>query len=136
MATLEWLDDESLAQHMLLEEMQRNVKALFAQVCALDCGCALLRFLDANPRTLLALDDIAYHVHASPALVESGLQGMVDLSLARRVDILGVAFFGATTDPGRQALVRELCLWQDRWHSRLERLERLVDGKIAPHLAA
>jgi hypothetical protein len=136
MARLEWLDDESLAQDILLEELERNVKALFAQVCALDCGCALLRFLDANPRTLLALDDIAYHVQASPARVESGLQGMIDLGLARRVDILGFAFWGATTDPGRQALVRELCLWQDRWHARLERLERLVDGKVAPHLEA
>jgi len=131
MATLEWLDDESLTPEILLAELEQNVRALFNQVCAFDGGGALLRFLDAHANTLMTIDDIAYHLTEANATVESGMRAMAQLGLARKIEVQGFRFYGITTDPAQRQLVRELCAGQDRWHARLERIERSVGEKVS-----
>jgi hypothetical protein len=132
MAELRWLDDESHIQETVLEELEPKVRELFAQICELDCGCALLRFLDTHRHALMTIDDIAYHVIEPHGDVEKSLVGMLELGLARRVAGAGLAWYGITEDEARQQLVHGLCAWQDSWQARLARVGRVVGGKQAP----
>ncbi len=129
MLQFQWLDEERLMQEMILDGAPKQVWDLFDQISALDCGFPLMRFLDANANTLKTMDDIAYFLRQSRALVENTLCAMVDLHLARRVEIAGFTFFGITDDVERQQIVHDLCVFIDRWHKRLERIERVLDGK-------
>ncbi len=54
---------------------------------------------------------------------------MIELGLARRVEVVGLTLFGITEDKEKQQLMRSLCEWQDRWQTRLARIGRVVGGK-------
>ncbi len=129
-AQLQWLDDESHTQELVLDELGTRARELFAQIRAFDCGCMLLRFLEAHAHRLMTIDDIAYHLVEPDAVVEKSLYGMIDLGLTRRVNLAGLTLFGFTKDKEKEQLVRGLCAWQDRWQARLVRLERVVGGKV------
>ncbi len=130
-AQLQWLDDESHTQELVLDELEPRARQLFSQIRAFDCGCLLLRFLEAHAHRLMTIDDIAYHLVEPDAVVEQSLYAMIDLGLARRVGLAGLSLFGFTMDQEKQQLVRGLCAWQDGWQARLARLERMVGGKRA-----
>jgi hypothetical protein len=132
MAELQWLDDESHIQETVLEELEPKVRELFAQICELDCGCALLRFLDTHRHALMTIDDIAYHLIEPCRVVEMSLGAMRELGLARRVNVPGLALFGIAEDKEKQELLRGLCAWQERWQARFARVGRVVGGKHAP----
>ncbi len=129
MAPLEWLDDESHIQEIVFEELEPQARELFTRISGLDGGCALLRFLDDHLHALMAIDDIAYHVIEPQAVVETSLRVMIELGLARRVEVVGLTLFGITEDKEKQQLMRGLCAWQDRWQVRLARIGRVVGGK-------
>ena len=95
----EWFDDESVLPSVLLTELDEHTRALFKQLCMLNCGIQLVRFL-----------------------VEK-------LGLVRQVAVDDLTLFGMTMDSGRRQLMRELCVWQEHWHTRLVRIERAIDGK-------
>lgn len=132
MADLDWLEDESLLQAMILEELEPQARELFARISGLDCGCPLLRFLDDHPHELMAIDDIAYHVIEPQEAVARSLRSMMELGLAQCVDVPGLTLFGLTKDRNKQQLVRGLCAWQDRWEARLARIGRVLNGKSTP----
>jgi hypothetical protein len=129
MAELQWLDDESHLQALLLEELEPRERELFAQVAVLDCGCPLLRFLHDRPHALMTIDDIAYHVIEPQAAIERSLGGMIELGLARREEVAGLTLFGITEDKEKRELMRGLCDWQDHWQARLARIGRVIGGE-------
>ncbi len=54
---------------------------------------------------------------------------MIELGLARRVEVAGLTLFGITEDKEKRELMRSLCNWQDHWQARLARIGRVVRGK-------
>jgi len=132
MPQFQWLDDEQLVQDLMLRDLGQQVRDLFDQVRALDGGFPLLRFLAANANTLMTIEDIAYFLKKQIAEVEPSLFAMVDIGLARYADVVGLAFFGLTSDPARRQRVRELCDWQDRWNTCLARIGDRFNGKARP----
>lgn len=129
MARFQSVDDESRIERILFDELGTKPRELFDRVRGIDCGCALLRFLDANANSLITVDDIAYHLVETSVMVERGIYALLDLGLVRCVDVEGLVFFGITADSEQRQNVRELCDWQDRWHARLLKIERMVSGK-------
>ena|SRR5690349_20199114 len=128
---LEWLDNQSVLRSALLTELGEHEQTLFEQICTFNCGIQLVRFLVENERTLATVEGIAYHLNEPPAEVESDLHALEKLGLARQVDVADLALFGMTMDSGRRRLMRDLCAWQEHWHTRLARIERAIDGKQA-----
>jgi hypothetical protein len=104
---------------------------LFKQLCMLNCGIQLVRFLVENKHMLATVEGIAFHLNEPAAKVESDLHMLEKLGLARQVDVADLALFGVTMDSGRRRLMRDLCAWQERWHTRLTRIGRAIDGKQA-----
>ncbi len=129
MAGFRSLDEASPIEKIMFDELGTKPLELFYRVREIDGGCALLHFLNANANTLRTIDDVAYHLIETPAAVERGLDALLDLGLARCVDAPGLRVFGITADPEQRQYVRELCHWQDRWHARLLRIARVIDGK-------
>jgi hypothetical protein len=126
---LEWFDDESVLRSMLLTELDEHTRMLFKQLCMLNCGIQLVRFLVENKHTLATVEGIAYHLNEPPAKVRVDVQGLENLGLVRQVEVADLALFGVTMDLNREQLMRDLCAWQERWQLRLARIERAIDGK-------
>ena len=102
---------------------------LFKQLCTLNCGIQLVRFLVENKHTLATVAGIAYHLNEAPAKVEGDIQELENLGLVRQVDVADLTLFGVTMDSDRRQLMRDLCAWQERWQLRLARIGRALDGK-------
>ena len=126
---LEWFDDESVLPSMLLTELDEHTRMLFKQLGMLNCGIQLVRFLVENKHTLATIEGIAYHLNEPPAKVERDIHALENLGLVRQVEAADLALFGVTMDLNREQLMRDLCVWQERWHVRLARIERAIDGK-------
>ena len=122
----EWFDDESVLRNLLLTELDEHTRVLFKQLCTLNCGIQLVRFLIENKHTLATVAGIAYHLNEPPAKVESDLHALEKLGMARQVDVADLALFGVTMDSGRRQLMRDLCAWQERWQLRLVRIGALL----------
>ncbi len=112
-----------------LDEPKQN---LLSRIHALNCGCPLVQFMLERPRELLTADDIAYHLQQSPACIESTLRQLIDLGLARRQDVTGIAFFGLDYESYWRTLAQELCAWKQRWQHRLTRLQNFLTGEARP----
>ena len=128
---LEWFDDESVLRSVLLTELDEHTQALFKQLCMLNCGIQLVRFLVENKHTLATVEGIAYHLNEPPAKVEADIHALEKLGLVRQVDVDDLTLFGVTMDSSRRQLMRNLCAWQEHWHMRLARIGRVIDGKEA-----
>ena len=128
---LEWFDDESVLRSMLLTELDEHTRALFKQLGMLHCGIQLVRFLVENKHTLATVEGIAYHLNEPPAKVEVDIHALEKLGLVRQVDVDDLTLFGVTMDSSRRQLMRDLCAWQEHWHTRLARIGRAIDGKEA-----
>jgi hypothetical protein len=125
----EWFDDESVLPSVLLTELDEHTRVLFKQLSMLNCSIQLVRFLVENKHTLATAAGIAYHLNEPPAQVERDLHALEKLGLVRQVDVADLTLFGMTMDSGRRQLMRDLCVWQQHWHTRLARIERAIDGK-------
>jgi hypothetical protein len=128
---LEWLDDESVLRRALLTELGEHMQALFEQIRTFNCGMLIIRFLVENERTLATVEGIAFHMNEPRAKVESDIHALEKLGLVRQVDVDDLRLFGMTMDSDRRQLMRDLCVWQEHWHTRLARIERAIDGKAA-----
>ena len=128
---LEWLDDESVLRSALLTELGEHVQALFEQICTFNCGIQLVRFLVEHEHMLATVAGIAFHLNEPPTKVESDLHALEKLRLVRQVDVDDLTLFGVTMDSSRRRLMRDLCTWQEHWHTRLARIGRAIDGKEA-----
>ena len=128
---LEYFDDESVLRSMLLTELDEHTRMLFKQLCMLNCGIQLVRFLVENKHTLATIEGIAYHLNEPPAKVEADVQELERLGLVRQVEVADLALFGVTVDSNREQLMRDLCAWQERWQLRVARIERTIHGKAA-----
>jgi hypothetical protein len=115
-------------QRLLFADLDDKPRALFQRVHQLAGGCALLSFLDEHPHELLTAEDLAFHAHEARAPVEQSLRALIELGLVRPVTAAGTTFFGLNTDPAARRQVHDLFDWQRRWHTRLARIENLVNG--------
>lgn len=129
MSQLHWLDDERLVKDMVLEKAESHVRDLFNRLQALEGGFELLLFLATKANSLMTVEDIAYFVKQPPLTAKSTLEAMVDLGLARRADVVGLAFFGITVDSKQQQSIRDLLAWRSTWRTRADRIESVIDGK-------
>jgi hypothetical protein len=129
MTQLHWLDDERLVQDMVLEKAEAHVRDLFNRLQALEGGFELLLFLATKVNSLMTVEDIAYFVKQPATSAKSTLEAMVDLGLARRADVVGLAFFGITVDSKQQQSIRDLLAWRSTWRTRADRIESVIDGK-------
>jgi hypothetical protein len=125
----QWFDDESVLRSVLLTELDDHTQVLFKQLCTLNCGIQLVRFLVENKHTLATVEGIAYHLNEPPVKVQADVQELKNLGLVRQVEVADLALFGATVDSSRRQSMRDLCAWQERWQLRLARIERAIDGK-------
>ncbi len=128
MNEIRWEDIETFSPRVVTASLNERVRSLFFQVCMLDGGCALLRLLNSKRNSVMTADDIAYHLNQTQAVVERNLRKMVELGWVRRVDMADCTWFGLTTEPHRQEIVRELLAWQDRWVARLEEMKLVING--------
>lgn len=124
-------DDESTLGELVLAELSKDARALFAKVSAIECGCVLVRFLHAHAKTLRTADDMAYRLAQPHAEVERGIHALVDLGLVQKVHVSKLVLFGITQDKKKLLLVSELCDWEKRWHARMAQITCLLDGKDA-----
>ncbi len=115
-------------QRLLFTDLEEEQRALFQRVHQLAGGCALLSYLDEHPQELLTAEDLAYHTREARAQIERSLHILVELDLVRQVTAAGTTFFGLNTDSKARRQVHDLFDWQHRWHTRLTRMEKLVDG--------
>lgn len=134
MAKFQWLNDESQFEQVVYGELDARLSDVVAQIRLVEGGFALLRFLKSNANTLRTVDDIAFRLHQPTPAVEKSLRTMSKLNLVRRIQAGGVTWFGMTQDPDRGRLVRDLCAWQDRWRSRLAKIDQAINGRpgLAP----
>ena len=127
----EWFDDESVLPSALLTELDEHTRALFEQLCMLNCGIQLVRFLVENKHTLATVAGIAYYLNEPSAKVQVDIHVLEKLGLVRQVAVDDLTLFGMTMDSSRRRLMRDLCAWQQHWHTRLARIGRAIDGKEA-----
>ena len=126
MATRPYLfDHEQMAQDLVMSELDEKSKSLLALIYERKCGIELMRFLNARANSLHTIDDIAFYVGKTGTEVEAGLNALVELGFARRLDVMGLVFFGAPSDPAHRRLLSSLCAWQDRWSTFIARLARI-----------
>ena len=125
-----WFEDDSALQELLYAELDDRRRELFNRVHRLAYGCAILHFLIDHPRELLTIEDIAFHLRESERIIGKSLYGLADLGLIRCVEAEGLAFFGLGNDRRKLRLVQDLFQWQRRWHTRLGRMEGLLDGYL------
>lgn len=123
-----WLDDEQLIQDRMYSEVPKESRELLEQVKQIEGGLSLLLFLAANSNKLMSIDDIAYHLDRPMPQVGSSLSALVDIDVARWLDVAGHAFFGLTANPDRRVLVNALVAWQALWQDRMARIEQVVNG--------
>ncbi len=115
-------------QGLLFSDLDAAPRELFQRVHQLPGGCALLNYLDEHPHELLTAEDLAYHARQARAPVEQSLCALSELGLVRQVTAAATTFFGLNPDPEARRQVRALFDWQRRWHTRLARIEQLVNG--------
>ncbi len=125
-------DDESKLRDLIMENLDDEERELFIQVHRLSGGCGIMGYLDAHPSEMLTLDDLAFHLHESPWVLDPGVRGLAALGLLRRMDVQDMIFFGLTEERASRAQIHELFNWQRDWHTRLARVENLVDGHSRP----
>ena len=106
----ECFDDESVLRSVLLNELDEHSQVLFKQLCMLNYGIQLVRFLVENKHTLATIEGITYHLNES---VESDVQELEKLGLVRQVNVADLALFGVTMDSNRRQLMRDLCASRD-----------------------
>ncbi len=123
------LPEDMSFQTVFLEGLNGRLRDAFERICALDCGWPLLLFLDENPNVLMTDDDFAYLVDEQASVVQGNLYAMVDLGLARQLQVAGITLFGMTRDPEARQVIRELCAWQNQWRARLAQIDRLINGR-------
>ncbi len=111
----DWLDDEGQMQDMILSELDEPTLKLFKKVMLCHYGLLLLRFLTINEHTLLTIEDIAFNMNLPYTTVERCLQSLLEMKLARRMDIVGVVLFGLTEDEETRKDIHNLVDWQVRW---------------------
>ena len=124
------LDDESKLRDMILDNLDDKERELFVQVHRFNRGCAIMGYLDAHPNELLTMDDLSFHLQESTWVLEPGVRGLAALGLLRRMDVQDMTFFGLTEETATRRKVHELFNWQRGWHTRLARVENLVDGHL------
>jgi hypothetical protein len=118
-------DNEQIALDLVMSELDEKSSSLLALISERKCGFELLRFLNATANSLHTIDDIAFYVGKTCAEVEAGLNALEELGFARRLDVTGLVFFGAPSDPAHRRLLSSLCAWQDRWSAFIARLARI-----------
>ncbi len=123
-------DDEFQLRELIIEELDNGKRDLLLQVHRLDGGCAIMRYLDAHPNQMLTIDDLAFHLQDPAWILDPGVRRLVSLGLLRRIDAKGTIFFGLAEEPATRAQVHQLFNWQRSWHTRLARVENLVDGQF------
>lgn len=128
----EWLDDEGRMQDMILSELDERTVKMFKTVLSCDDGLRLLRFLAINAHTLLTIEDIAFNMKLSYTAVERCLQTLMDMSLVKRMEVVGVVLYGLTDNLEVRQEIHDLVEWQERWETRLARIAKVVEGN-APH---
>ena len=124
-----WLDDMSFVQTVFLEGLSIRLRDLFDRICSLDCGWSLLLLLNENPNVLMTDDDLAFLIDDLATTVQSNLYAMIDIGLARQIDVAGITLFGMTKDPEARQIIHELCAWQNQWRTRLAQIDRLISGR-------
>ncbi len=124
---MQLVEGESLLQVLVLAELDEKQRSVFKQIAAFDCGMPLLSFLDHNSNTFSTVDAIAFRLGESNRAVASTLQGLLELGLARCLQV-GPTLWGLSDDPERRELVRNLVNWQKRWQARLAEVERTISG--------
>ncbi len=123
-----WFEDDATLQEMLYAELDDDRRELFNRVHHLPYGCSILHFLRNPPRELLSSEDIAFHLGEAEILIGPSVRALAELGLVRRVGVGESVFFGLGTDRQKQRLVQELFQRQWRWHTRLGRMENLLEG--------
>ena len=136
MLTTPGLEHDRIIQELVLSDLDEAILSLLDQLGVRKCGVSLLRYLDAHSPSLHTVEDIAFSLHENSVDVQCALTALIDLGLACELNAAGTRFFGAPTDEHHRARMRELCDWQDRWRARIQRIERLIDGKHAEALAS
>ncbi len=126
------LDDGSTLLDVLLNDLDNEERELFVRVHQVSSGCAIMGYLDAHPNEMLTMDDLAFQLQEARGMVESGVRGLAALGLLREIDAGDVVFFGLAEEPARRVQVHRLFNWQRGWHTRLARIENLVDGHARP----
>ncbi len=126
----EWLDDEKRMQDMVLSELDGRTRRLCEAVLSCDDGLPLLRFLAINAQTFLTEEDIAFNLGFSFSRVETCLRELIEMGLIKRIEVVGVVLFGLTDDAEMREAIDELTEWQNRWQTRLARLEHVIEGNV------
>ncbi len=121
---------EQEIQALPFRELDERKRDLLTRLHELKCGCPLVRFLVERPRELLTADDMAFHLQQSLSCIETTLEQLSALGLARRQEVTGLVFFGLGQEARGRALVQELCAWQARWQIRLRRLQTFLTGEM------
>jgi hypothetical protein len=123
--------DDMLLESVLLSELDEHAKALFAQVSAIECGCAIVKFLQTAGDSFSMTDGIAFRLNRSCAVIESGLNALEKLGVVRRMNLDDLTFWGMAADPEVRQLARDLAAWQTRWSTCLERVAQAISGPMA-----
>jgi hypothetical protein len=126
----EWLDDEGRMQDMILSELDERTRTLFQTVLSCEDGLPLLRFLTINEHTLLTVEDIAFNLKLPYLSVERCLHAFGDMSLVKRIEVVGVVLFGLTDDDQACKAIHDLVEWQERWQHRIARIAQVVEGTV------
>lgn len=118
--------DGRILEDILLQELDGLQRRILARVLQLNCGCTALRFMYERAREWLTVQDIAFHLQATSECVESTLEALVELGMAERREIVGIAFYGLGSRLANRSATDTLCEWQSRWQATLNRLQNLL----------
>lgn len=129
MVMIDGVTSDRVLETLLLAELTENEQSVFNHVAALDCGCSLLAFLDANANTLSTSDALAFRLGEENESVELALEGLHQIGLVRRLDV-GPTLWGLAIDPEHRDITRTLVAWQNRWRVRLAKLDRVIHGVV------
>jgi hypothetical protein len=127
MTMLESVNGDQVLEALLLSELNEDEQMVFNCVAALDSGCSLLAYLDANATTLSSSNALALRLGEDAESVQQALKEMYQLGLVRQLDI-GPTLWGLTTEPEQRELAHNLVAWQNRWQFRLAKLDRVIHG--------
>lgn len=120
---------EPALPNMMLAELSEPTRRLFVQLSRLDLGLALARFLQSHTRTYLTSADIAYQLCRTPEAVESDLQKLVQMGIARVTQAADVTLYSLTLDSKQRQVMHELNSWQERWDARLDQMRQMIWGQ-------
>ncbi len=120
--------DESRLQDLILDNLDEEEHELFVRVHRLNCGCAIMGHLDEHPNEMLTVDDLAFLLQEPRRMLEPAIRELGALGLIRRMSASGLTFYGLAEGTETRRQVHELFNWQRAWHTRLARIENLVNG--------